>query len=87
MAYLGDHLAAWIMEWCAELQANQPSAEECPIVPPPLAAELQEVPPPSPKSLLEHVIEGNQEPVIRVTENDRSIEQIDNPDDVLDRQE
>ena len=52
------------------------------------AAELQEVPPPPPpEDLLEHVIKGDQEPTIRATESDRSIEQIDNPDGVLDRQE
>ena len=31
--YLGDHLAAQIEEWSAELQVEQPPVEECPTVP------------------------------------------------------
>ena len=88
LAYLGDHLAAHIVEWRTELQANQPFPEERPGRPLSPAAELQEVPPPPPpEGLLEHVIKGDQEPTIRATESDRSIEQIDNPAGVLDRQE
>ena len=49
--------------------------------------EIQEVPAPLPDGLPEQVIEGDQEPVIRPVESDASIEQIDNPDGIVDRQE
>ena len=44
-------------------------------------------PPPSLEVVPEQVIEGDQELVARAAETDGSIEQIDNPDDVLDHQE
>ena len=59
LAYLGDHLAVQIAEWHAELQANQPPAEERPAMPLPLVTELQEVPPPPPKGLSMQVIKGD----------------------------
>ena len=55
--------------------------------PPSPAVGPQAVPLHPPKALPEQVIEGNQEPVVRTVESDRSIEQIDNPDGVLDCQE
>ena len=57
------------------------------MVPASPADEVQEVPPPPPEDLPEQVIEGDQEPVVRAMESDRSIEQIDNPDGIVDRQE
>ena len=53
-------------------------------MPPHLAVELQEVPPPPNEGLPVQVIEGHLEPAIRAAESDRSIEQIDNPNGVLD---
>ena len=88
LAYLGGHLADQITEWHAELQANQPPTEErhagpyFPVAKPPAVP-----PPPPPEVFPEQVIEGNQEPVARAVDSDGSIEQIDNPDGVLDRQE
>ena len=73
------------MEWRAELQANQPLAEEFPARPPSLAVEPQVVPPPPLEALPKQVIEGDQEPVVKATESDGSIEQIDNLDGVLER--
>ena len=39
------------------------------------------------EALPEQVIKGDQEPVVRAVESDRDIEQIDNLDGVIDRQE
>ena len=75
------------MECGAELQVDQPSAENHPTVPISPADEVQEVPPRLLKGLSKQVIEGDQEPAIRAAESDKSIEQIDNPDGILDRQE
>ena len=55
-------------------------------MPLPPAAELQEVPPLS-EGLLVQVIKGNLEPVIRAAKSDESIEQIEIPNGILDRQE
>ena len=49
--------------------------------------EVQEVPSLLPDGLPEQVIEGDQEPAIRPSKSDASIEQIDNPDRIVDRQE
>ena len=51
----------------------------------PLVDEVQEVLAPLPEGLLEQVIEGDQEPAIRPVESDASIEQIDNPNGIVDR--
>ena len=59
LAHLGDHLATQIAEWHAELQANQPPAEERLVRPPSLAAKPQVVPPPPPEALPEQVIEDD----------------------------
>ena len=85
LAYLGDHLAAQIMEWRAELQANQPPAKERLARPPYPAAEALAIPHPPSDALPEQVIDSDQELVVRAAESDGSIKQIDNPDGVLDR--
>ena len=60
LAYHGANLAYQIVEWRAELQANQPHAEECPARPPSPVAEPLAVPPPHPSEvLLEQLIESN----------------------------
>ena len=87
LAYLGVYLADQIAEWLAELQANQPPVEERHARPSSPAAEPLAVPPPPPEVLPEQVIEGDQEPVVRVAESDESIKQIDNPNGILDRLE
>ena len=87
LAYLGDHLAAQIAKRRAELQADQLPADERSVRPPSPFTELQEVPHPPSECLPEQVIKGDQEPAIRAAESDESIEQIDNPKGVLDRQE
>ena len=87
LAYLGVYLADQIAEWRAELQANQPPAEERPARPSSPAAEPLSVPHPPPEVHPEQVIEGDQEPVVRVAESDESIKQIDNPNGILDRLE
>ena len=87
LSYLGDHLAAQIAEWHAEAQASHPPAEERPAAVVPPVEEIQEVPVPLPDSLPEQVIEGEQEPAIRLVESDASIEKIDNPDGIVDCQE
>ena len=53
--------------------------------PPSLVAEPKAVPPY--ELFPEQVIEGDQEQMVRAAESEGSIEQIDNPDGVLDRQE
>ena len=53
----------------------------------PLVEEIQEVPTPLPDSLPEQVIEGEQEPTVQPVESNASIEKIDNPDGIVDRQE
>ena len=40
LAYLGDHLAAQIAEWCAEVQVDQPSVKDRPTVPASPAIEV-----------------------------------------------
>ena len=52
-----------------------------------LVVEPQAIPPPHPEVHLEQVIKGDQEPTARVAESDERVEQIDNPDGVLDCQE
>ena len=54
---------------------------------PSLAAKPPAIPPLPLEVLPNQVIEGDQEPATRATKSDGSVEQIDNPDDVLDRQE
>ena len=52
-----------------------------------LVGEIQEVPALLPEGPPEQVIEGDQEPATWPAESDASIEKIDNPDDIVDRQE
>ena len=59
LAYLGDHLDAQIVEWCAELQSNQPPVEERLARHPSPAAKPQAVPPSPPEALPEQVIKGD----------------------------
>ena len=84
---MGDHLAAQIAEWGAEAQVNCPPVDERPAAVVPPVEEIQEVLAPLPDSLLEQVIKGEQEPAVRPTERDASIEQIDNPDGIVGCQE
>ena len=84
---MGDHLAAQIAEWHAEAQASCPPAKERPPVAVPPVEEIQEVLVPLPDSLPEQVIEGEQELAVRPIESNASIEQIDNPDGIVDCQE
>ena len=55
--------------------------------PPSPAVEPSAIPPPPPEVLPGQVIEGDQEPMVRAAESDGSVEQIDNLDGFLDRQE
>ena len=87
LSYLGDHLATQISEWRAQLPVEQTSAKDRPATPILQVEEVQEVPVLLPDSLLEQVIEGNQEPAIWPVENNASIEQVDNPDGIVHRQE
>ena len=87
LSYLGDHLAAQIAKWRAEDQVDRPPAEERPAAAVPPVDEIQEVPAPLLDGLLEQVIEGDQEPVVRPVKSDASIEQINNPNGIIDRQE
>ena len=93
LAFLGEHLVDQIATWRAEHRAAHPPANErpaAPLVARPLSPVMEPLaipPPPTPKVLPEQVIEGNQEPTARAAESDGGVEQIDNPDDVLDRQE
>ena len=87
LSYFGDHLATQIAEWSTEAQANRPSTEECPAAAVPPVEEIQEVSAPLPDSPLEQFIEGEQEPTIRPAESDANIEQINNLDGIVDRQE
>ena len=66
LSYLGDHLAAQIVEWYAEAQANRPPVDERTTATVPLIEEIQEVPAPLPDSLPKQVIEGEQEPAVRL---------------------
>ena len=81
-AFLSEHLVDQNAEWHAALRANQPPVDKCPTRPPSPVTEPPVIPPPP-----EQVIGGDQEPVARAAESDGSVEQIDNPDDVLNRQE
>ena len=87
LSYLGDHLAAQIVEWRAKDQADHPPVEERSTMTVPPVDEIQEVPALLSDGLPEQVIEGDQEPMVRSAESDASIEQIDNPDGIIDRQE
>ena len=53
LSYLGDHLAAQIMEWHVEAQADRPPAEEHPAPAVAPVDEIQEVPAPLPDGLIE----------------------------------
>ena len=57
------------------------------MVPASLANDAQEVSPPHFECLSDQVINGYQEPVIRATESNASVEQIDYPDGIVDHQE
>ena len=79
LAFLGKHLINQITEWRTGLQAAQVPVDERPASqasarPPSSSAKPLVIPPPPPKVLPEQVIEGNQEPVARLTESDESIE-------------
>ena len=87
LAVLGEHLIDQITAWCAEHRATHPPVDECPaaVRPPSPSFEPPEVPPPPPKVHPEQVIEDDPEPAVRAAENNGNVEQIDNPDSVLDR--
>ena len=92
MAFLGEHLIDQIAAWCDDWWATHPPADEHPASPPtvgpaPPSAEPLEIPPPLPKVHHEQVIENDLVLAVRVDESDGSVEQINNPDVVLDRQE
>ena len=92
LGFLGEHLANQTAAWRSEHRAAQPLANERPASPtatrPPSSAfEPSTIPFPPHEVHPEHVIEGDQEPAVRVAESDGSVEQINNPDGVLDRQE
>ena len=80
-------MATQIAEWRAEAQADRPPTEERPAAAVAPVDEIQEVPAPLPDGLPEQVIEGDQEPAVRPAESAASIEQIDNHDGIVDRQE
>ena len=84
---MGDHLDAQIAEWHAELPVEQLPTEDRPVAPVLPVEEFQEVPSPIPDDFPEQVIEGDQEPLIRPAESDANLEQIDNPDGIVDHQE
>ena len=73
LSYLGDHLAAQIAEWRAEVQADRSLVEEKPAMGVPPFDGTQEVPAPLLSGRPEQVIE-DQEPVVRPVESDASIE-------------
>ena len=79
LSYLGDHLAAQIVEWHAKLPVELPLAEDHPAVLVLPVEEVQEGPQPILDGFPEQVIKPDQEPVIRPAESDASLEQIDNP--------
>ena len=86
LSYLGDYLATQIAEWLADAQADHSPMEERPTAVVPLVDETQEVPAPLPNGLPEQVIE-DQEPVVRPADSNASIEQIDNPNGIVDCKE
>ena len=57
------------------------------MVPASPANDVQEVSPPHFECLSDQVIKGYQELVIRAVESNASVEQIDNPDGIVDHQE
>ena len=59
LSYLGDHLAAQIIKWHADTQADRSPVGELPVAAVPAVGEVQEVPAPSPEDLPEQVIEGD----------------------------
>ena len=80
-------MAAWRDEW----RASHPPADEHPASSPaegpaPLSAEPPTIPsPPPPEVHHKQIIKDNL--TVRVDESDESVEQINNPGDVVDRQE
>ena len=76
--------------WCDKWRAFHPLIDEHPASPPakgpaPLSTEPPKIPHPLPKVHHEKIIEDDS--VVRVDESDESVEQIDNPNSVLDSQE
>ena len=87
LSYLGDHLTAQIAKWRADAQANRAPVEEHHAAVAPVGDEVLVVPVPSLEVLLGQVIEGDQGITIHPAESYASIEQIDNPNSIVDRQE
>ena len=89
LTFLCEHLIDRIAAWRAEHRATHPPADErhvSPVVvrPPSPSTELPAIPSPLPEVHHEQLIEDDPMPVVRAAESDGSVEQIDNPDDVLD---
>ena len=93
LAFLGEHLINQIVAWRDEWRATHPLTDERPASPlaaglAPPSADPPVIPPyPPPEVHLEHVIEDDPEPAVRIDESDRSVEQLDNPNGVLDHQD
>ena len=92
LIFLGEHLINQIAAWHDEHRATHPSANERPTSPTVVRlaspfVEPQTIPPPLPEVHLEQVIEDDPKPVVKAAVSDGSVEQIDNPDGVLDHQE
>ena len=82
-------MATWRDQWRASLPpADEPLASPPTKVHAPLSGEALTIPPPSLEVHREQVIEDDS--VVRADESDRNgddVEQIDNPNNVLDHQE
>ena len=92
LAFLSEHLINQIAAWHDEWQATHPPADKRPISlptagPAPLPVEPLAIPRPLLEVHPEQVIEDDPVPAVRVDESDESVEQINNLDGVLDRQE
>ena len=92
LTFLSEHLIDQIVAWRAEHRATHPPTDNHPasptaVRPPSLSVEPPEIPLPPPEVLLEQVIEDESTLAIRSIESDWSVEQIDNPNGVLDCQE
>ena len=92
LAFLGEHLIDQIIAWRVEYRATHPLVDERPASPaiarpPSLFVKPPTIPPPPPEVHPELFIEDDSKPVVRATESDESVKQIDNPDCVLDCQE
>ena len=85
--FLGEHLVDQITEWHVRLRADQPLTDERPARPPSPTTEPQIITPPPPEFHPEQVIEGDQMLAVRVAKSDGSIDQIENLNGILDRQE